>query len=153
MAERHDLRSVEQHWPRSAEEIREDIAAKRESISQTVDQLGDKLQQKLDWREQVARHPYASLGAAAAVGVLLSGALKHRPTPRERIMDAVAETVEDLTDDVRHSVTGLFLKAGAPKFLRSAIAGILAKAVADVLKNRGSSQDRSDHWPNEAAPK
>ena len=142
MAERHDLRSVEQHWQRSAEEIRQDIAAKRESISQTVDQLGDRLHQKLDWRERVTQHPYVALGAAAAVGVLLSGTFKHRPTPRERIMDAVAETIEDFTDDVRNSVTGLFLKTAGPSFLRSAIAGILTKAVVDVLKNKATSEGR-----------
>jgi ElaB/YqjD/DUF883 family membrane-anchored ribosome-binding protein len=144
MAERYDLKSVEQHWQRSAEEIRQDIAAKRESISQTVDQLGDKLQQKLDWREQVARHPFVALGAAAAVGVVVSGAFKHRPTPRERMMDAVAETIEDFTDDVRNSVTSLFLKTAGPSFLRSAIAGILTKAVVDVLKNKPWSEDRSE---------
>jgi hypothetical protein len=142
MAERHDLRGVEQHWQRSAEEIRQDIAAKRESISQTVDRLGDRLHQKLDWREQVTQHPYVALGAAAAVGVLLSGAFKHRPTPRERIMDAVAETIEDFTDDVRNSVTGLFLKTAGPSFLRSAIAGILTKAVVDVLKTKATSEGR-----------
>ena len=142
MAERHDLRSVEQHSQRSAEEIRQDIAAKRDSISQTVDRLGDRLHQKLDWREQVTQHPYVALGTAAAVGVLLSGAFKHRPTPRERIMDAVAETIEDFTDDVRNSVTGLFLKTAGPSFLRSAIAGILTKAVVDVLKTKAASEGR-----------
>lgn len=143
MAESHDLRSVEQHWQRSAEEIRQDIAAKRESISQTVDRLGDGLQQMLDWREQVAQHPYVALGAAAAVGALLSGVFKHRPTPRERIMDAVAETIEDLTDDVRNSVTGLFLKTAGPSFLRSAIAGILTKVVVDAFKTKAGSEG---HW-------
>jgi ElaB/YqjD/DUF883 family membrane-anchored ribosome-binding protein len=141
MAERHDLRSVEQHSQRSAEEIRQDIAAKRDSISQTVDQLGDRLHQKLDWREQVAQHPYVALGAAGAVGVLLSGAFKHRPTPRERVMDAVAETIEDFTADVRNSVTGLLVKTAGPSFLRSAIAGILTKAVVDVLKTKAARSE------------
>jgi ElaB/YqjD/DUF883 family membrane-anchored ribosome-binding protein len=142
MAESHDLRSVEQHWQRSAEEIRQDIAAKRESISQTVDRLGDGLQQMLDWREQVAQHPYIALGAAAAVGALLSGVFKQRPSPRERIMDAVAETIEDLTDDVRNSVTGLFQKTAGPTFLRSAIAGILTKVVVDALKTNAGGEGR-----------
>lgn len=144
MAERYDLKSVEQHWQRSAEEIRHDIAAKRESISQTVDQLGDRLHQKLDWREQVGQHPYVALGAAAAVGALLSGVFKHRPTPRDRIMDAVAETIEDLTDDVRNSVTGLLVKTAGPSFLRSAIAGILTKAVVEAFKNKAGSDGRRE---------
>ena len=150
MAERNDLRSVEQPWQRSAEEIRQDIAAKRDSISETVDRLGDHIQRKLDWREQVGQHPYMALGVAAAVGVLISGAFKHRPTPRERIMDALAETIEDFTDDVRHSVTSLFLRTAGPSFLRSAIAGVLTKAVVQAFKSRSGSDTRWEQ-PDPAA--
>jgi ElaB/YqjD/DUF883 family membrane-anchored ribosome-binding protein len=151
MAERNDLRSVEQPWQRSAEEIRQDIAAKRDSISETVDRLGDHIQRKLDWREQVGQHPYMALGAAAAVGVLISGAFKHRPTPRERIMDALAETIEDFTDDVRHSVTSLFLRTAGPSFLRSAIAGVLTKAVVQAFKSTRSGSDTRGEQPDPAA--
>ena len=151
MAERNDLRSAEQPWQRSAEEIRQDIAAKRDSISETVDRLGDHIQRKLDWREQVGQHPYMALGAAAAVGVLISGAFKHRPTPRERIMDALAETIEDFTDDVRHSVTRLFLKSAGPSFLRSAIAGVLTKAVVQAFKSTKSGSDTRRDQPDPAA--
>jgi ElaB/YqjD/DUF883 family membrane-anchored ribosome-binding protein len=142
MAETNDLRSLEQRWQRSSDEIRQDIAAKRESISETVDRLGDHLQRKLDWRDQVGQHPYMALGAAAAVGVLISGIFKHRPTPRERIMDAMAETIEDFTDDVRHSVSSLFLKVAGPSFLRSAIAGVLTKAVVQAFKSKSGSDTR-----------
>jgi ElaB/YqjD/DUF883 family membrane-anchored ribosome-binding protein len=151
MAERNDLRSAEQPWQRSAEEIRQDIAAKRDSISETVDRLGDHIQRKLDWREQVGQHPYMALGAAAAVGVLISGAFKHRPTPRERIMDALAETIEDFTDDVRHSVTRLFLRTAGPSFLRSAIAGVLTKAVVQAFKSTKSGSDTRGEQPDPAA--
>jgi ElaB/YqjD/DUF883 family membrane-anchored ribosome-binding protein len=151
MVERNDLRSAEQPWQRSAEEIRQDIAAKRDSISETVDRLGDHIQRKLDWREQVGQHPYMALGAAAAVGVLISGAFKHRPTPRERIMDALAETIEDFTDDVRHSVTRLFLRTAGPSFLRSAIAGVLTKAVVQAFKSTKSGSDTRGEQPDPAA--
>jgi Protein of unknown function (DUF3618) len=151
MAEGDNLRSLEQPWQRSAEEIREDIAAKRESISETVDRLGDHLHRKLDWREQVAAHPYMALGAAAAMGVLVSGAFKHRPTPRERIMDALAESIEDFTDDVRHSVTRLFLRSAGPSFLRSAIAGVLTKAVVQAFKSTNSESDKRREQPDPAA--
>jgi ElaB/YqjD/DUF883 family membrane-anchored ribosome-binding protein len=142
MAETNDLRSLEQRWQRSSDEIRQDIAAKRESISETVDRLGDHLQRKLDWRDQVGQHPYMALGAAAAVGVLISGIFKHRPTPRERIMDAMAETIEDFTDDVRHSVSSLFLRVAGPSFLRSAIAGVLTKTVVQAFKSKSGSDTR-----------
>ena len=51
-------------------------------------------------------------------------------------MDAVAETIEDFTDDVRNSVTSLFLRTAGPSFLRSAIAGVLTKAVVKLSNPR-----------------
>jgi hypothetical protein len=144
MAEGNDLRSLEEPWPRSAKEIRRDIADKRDTISETVDRLGDHLHRKLDWREQVRQHPYVALGTAAAVGVLASGAFKRHPTPRERVMDAVAETIEDLTDDVRRSVTRLFLRSAGPSFLRSAIAGVLTKAVVQAFKSKSQTDTRRE---------
>src|SRR5438270_8454225 len=97
-------RTEERALERSAEEIRQDIVAKRESITETVDRLGDRIHQTFDWREYVADYPYVALGVAAGLGVLLSGIFKPRPTPRERILEAVAETFEDFTDRLRSTV-------------------------------------------------
>jgi hypothetical protein len=57
-------------------------------------------------------------------------------------MDALAETVEGLTDDVRHSVTRLFLRSAGPSFLRSAIAGVLTKVVVQAFKSKSGSDAR-----------
>ncbi len=61
MAERTDvatrMRTEIEGPERSAEEIRQDIAAKRESISETVDRLGERIQETLDWREYVVEYP------------------------------------------------------------------------------------------------
>jgi hypothetical protein len=65
-------------------------------------------------------------------------------------MDAVAETVEDLTDEARHSVTRLFLRSAGPSFLRSAIAGALTKAVVQAFKSKSQGDARWDE-PNVAA--
>ena len=42
---------------RSAVAIRQDIAPKRDSISETVDKLGDRIHQTFDWHEYVAEYP------------------------------------------------------------------------------------------------
>jgi hypothetical protein len=89
---------------RSAQEIREDIAATRESISETVDRLGERLQRSLDWKEYVVEHPYVALGASAGLGFLISGLFKRRPGPRDRMVEALAETVEDFSDRVRDNL-------------------------------------------------
>src|SRR5215471_16321866 len=82
MAERDDLTSTPYPYSqgqgretisggvRSAEEIRQDIAARRESITDAVDRLSDRFQQTLDWKAYVSEHPLAALGVAAGVGFL-----------------------------------------------------------------------------------
>ena len=52
MAEGHGLALHEEleTSERSAETIRRDIAARRDSISGTVDRLGDRLHETFDWR-------------------------------------------------------------------------------------------------------
>src|SRR5215831_3885142 len=107
MAERTSLATVSEHSEkpsqRSAEDIRQDIAAKRDSISETVDRLGERLHETLDWRSYVAEHPLVFLGLAAGAGFVVSGIFKRRPSPADRIVDAVADMVEDVTDRVREN--------------------------------------------------
>jgi hypothetical protein len=100
MAQRDGIKNLE----RSSEEIRQDIFEKLESLSKTVDQLGNRIHETFDWREQVARHPYVALGAAAGLGFLLSGLFKPAPSPGERIMDAIGETVEDIGNSLNASL-------------------------------------------------
>lgn len=61
MAERTNVATLQrvqdETSDRSAVAIRQDIAAKRESISETVDKLGDRIHETLDWREYVAEYP------------------------------------------------------------------------------------------------
>lgn len=57
---------------RSAEDIRSDISKKEENIHQTVEQIGERIKEKLDWREYVKASPYWALGAAVGLGCLAS---------------------------------------------------------------------------------
>jgi hypothetical protein len=131
---------------RSAEEIRQDIAARRESISETVDRLSDRFQRKLDWRSYVTDYPLAAVGVAVGVGFLLSGLFKPRPSPRERIMDAVAESLEDVTDRFRDRLADLDLpvkRPGLGKTVKAALTATLTKAALDYGKRRfGIGQER-----------
>lgn len=122
---------------RSATEIRQDIAAKRETISETVDKLSNRLHQTLDWREYVADYPVASLGVAAGIGFLVAGIFKHRPTPQERIVDALAELTEDLTGRVS-DIAGSALKKKlvSSKTVKAAITGVITKAAMDYAKKQ-----------------
>jgi len=123
---------------RSAEAIRQDIAAKRDSISETVDKLGERIQETLDWREYVGKYPWLALGLAAGAGFIVAGLFKHEPTPRERIMDAVAEIAEDFADRAR-DVMGDALpgkKTGPGVAVRAAVTGAITKAALDFGKRK-----------------
>jgi ElaB/YqjD/DUF883 family membrane-anchored ribosome-binding protein len=123
---------------RSAEAIRQDIAAKRETISETVDKLGERIQETLDWREYVAEYPLLALGLAAGAGFVVAGLFKHKPTPRERILDAVAEITEDLGDRFREVASDALpgKKMTPAKTLKAALAATITKAALDFGKRK-----------------
>ena len=117
---------------RSTEDIRRDIAKKEENISRSVEQIGERIQEKLDWRGYVKDSPYWALGAAAGLGFLASGMFRARSTPMERIMDSVAGEVRDSLDSLRDLAAG-------PGLIKVTLLGIAAKAAAGWLKNATST--------------
>ena len=122
---------------RSAEEIRQDIAARRESITETVDRISDRFQRTFDWRAYVKDYPLVTLGVVAGVGFLLSGLFKPRLTPAERVKEALAGSVEDLTDRFRHQLDSAFGRRPAlGRSFKAAATGAITKAVTDYLRNR-----------------
>jgi hypothetical protein len=121
---------------RSAEEIRQDIAAKRESITETVDRLNDKFQSTLDWRTYAADYPYIALGAALGLGFLVSKVFARKPSPRDRIMEAIADSVEDFKGQF-----GDYLdiipqkKSSVSTSVKAAATALVTKAATDYVKN------------------
>jgi ElaB/YqjD/DUF883 family membrane-anchored ribosome-binding protein len=150
MAERNNLTSASSPWQRqaqdtisgaerSAEEIRQDIAARRESITDTVDRLSDRFQETLDWKAYVSDYPLAALGVAAGLGFLASRIFKPRRSAGRRIKDALAYGLEDLTgrfhnqlENVAPHRSGL----GLGKTVKAAMAGLITKAATDYLQNK-----------------
>jgi ElaB/YqjD/DUF883 family membrane-anchored ribosome-binding protein len=146
MAERTDLTSAS--WQRraqeaisgaerSAEEIREDIAARRESITDTVDRLSDRFQQTLDWKAYVSDHPLAALGVAAGLGFLAARIFKPRRSSGDRIKDALAYGLEDLAGRFHHQLESVAPhRSGLGGAVKAAVAGLVTKAATDYLQNR-----------------
>ncbi len=83
--ETNELFSQAGSTERSSQEIQQDIVAKEQEISESVLELSERIQEKFDWREYVAKHPYAAVGIAAGVGLLASRLLTRRSTGRECI--------------------------------------------------------------------
>ena len=144
MAEKYDIKGVEKTLERSSEEIRQDIFEKLESLSKTVDQLGNRINETFDWREQVARHPYIAFGAAAGLGFLLSGLFKPSPSPGERIMDTISETVEGIGNTLNSSLKdGTGNKTVSSGLIMTA-STIALKAGLDFFLDR-MTKDKSAH--------
>ena len=133
MAEREYLSNTrEADVERSTEDIRQDIAKGEENISQTVEQIDERIQEKLDWRGYVKDSPYWALGAAAGLGYLASRMFITRTTPMERIMGSIAE-------EVRDSLGGLLAGAAGPGLIKVTLLGIATKAAAGWIKNATST--------------
>jgi hypothetical protein len=112
---------------RSSEDIRQDIAKGEENISQTVAQIGELIEDKLDWREYVKDSPYWAIGAAAGLGYLASRIFIARATPMERIMGPIAR-------EVRGSLGGVIAGAAGPGLIRVTLQSIATKAAAGWIK-------------------
>lgn len=152
MAERTHLatqRGIDETDDRSAREIREDIAAKRETIAETVDKLTERFHDTFDWHKYVADYPMVAVGLAAGAGFLVAGLFKREPTPQERIMDALADLTEDLTDRFGSVAGDLVKKKVMKKTVKAAITTLLTKAVVNFATQKaraalaeGQSQSR-----------
>ena len=129
MTEREHLSNTkEADVERSTEDIRQDIAKEKENISQTVEQIGERIKEKLDWRGYVKDSPYWALGAAAGLGYLASRMFIRRTTPMERIMRPIAE-------EVRDSLGGMLAGAAGSGLIKVTLMGIATKAAASLIKN------------------
>jgi ElaB/YqjD/DUF883 family membrane-anchored ribosome-binding protein len=140
MAERTNLATqprLAESGERTAEEIRQSIAAERGTISETVDKLGDRIQQTFDWREYAAEYPAVALGLAAGTGLLISALFRREPTPQERILDAVADLTEDLTERVSGIAGDVITRKMFPgRTVKAAITAIAARAAIDFAKRK-----------------
>ena len=138
---------------RSSADIMNDIASRRESITQTVDQLGEKIHEALDWRGYVRRYPYASLGLAVGTGFVVAGIFRRKSSPMDRLLDAVSDRAERLGEHFLKSATRLIVKTAAPGLFRGTLYGIAGKALMQYLQNRaahaegnGANLSRETDW-------
>ena len=80
---------------RSAEEIQQHILEMEEEISETMDEIGGRIKEKLSWREYVAHNPLLAVGVAAGLGVLAAWMLPgSSPAPAEQEREPEAGTEE-----------------------------------------------------------
>ena len=127
-ARKHPSKTREANVERGSEDIRQDIAKEKENISQTIEQIGERINEKLDWRGYVKDSPYWALGAAAGLGYLGSRLFIKRTTPVERIIGSIAE-------EVRGSIGGLLAGAAGSGLIKVTLMGIATKVAASWITN------------------
>ena len=145
MAERNDLmkRVGVEDEDRSTQAIRRDIAARRESITDTVDELSNRVNAALDWRTYVAEHPFVAVGVTAGLTCTVVTLLKRSRSPQDRIMDALADGVEDLAGRFKDGIGTLPLmrRARIGRILWSIGSTIATAAITRALKEAPNRKD------------
>lgn len=126
---------------RSSKDIRQEIANGEEEISHTVEQISDRIREKLDWRGYVREYPYWAMGGAACVGYFASGLFIKRATPMERVM-------ESIVGEVRGSLNGLLNRNTGPGVIKMTLLGIATKAATIWIKNSTSPDMRTGNSPD-----
>jgi hypothetical protein len=127
MAKANDLTGSRE---RTAETIQRDIAAKRESISETVDRLSARIQDKVDWRQWVSQYPYVAIGTAAGLGAL----------PTQRMGEALGDMVESTLEDIQQSLGDVALQTMRPVIVKSSLGLAVGKTVIEFIKRANENR-------------
>ena len=137
---------------RDLDHVLRDIAVKREGISKTVERLGDRIDEALDWRIHVARHPYVALVAAAGVGFWMSRLLTPRSTPARRALDMVSLALGEVAEGLRGSRKADAGDQVAPTTLKTLLGTAVVRAGMDFLYKRVTDALQAGRVPNHDTP-
>lgn len=148
MVDRIGLTSKEAFRERSPDQILRDIAVNRDEISKTVARIGTRLTELLDWRIQVARHPYVAVAAAAGVGFWMSGLLQPRSTPARRAWEMVSHTLVEVAEGVRSATNAGSADHGVPTPLKTLLGTAVVRAGMEFLYQRVNDALQAGQGPN-----
>lgn len=128
---------------RSAEEIQQNIVAKEQEISESVKEISERIQQKLDWREYVGRTPFMALGIAAGLGILASAMVPRRATGIKRIMGTVGEEVGDRISGILSGVGRTAVGLSLWSIASTLAMGVARRAVSRAILGEGFRENPS----------
>ncbi len=86
--------------PDSAEELEVVVLAERQKLKRSLDELSTTVRDRLDVRTRLREHPLMTVGAAAALGVVL-GVLSNRSANRPRVSEALERDPSTLRSAAR----------------------------------------------------
>lgn len=114
--------------PASTVELERQLTVEKEQLRTSLERLGDRAGEVVDWRHQMRRHPAETLGVAVLVGVMV-GAMTSRASARRR-----SEGMQTLTDD---GMRPHAIRAEMPEWtrLKAGLVGMLADRAVDVAQD------------------
>jgi hypothetical protein len=113
---------------RTTTDIRRDIAKEKETITQTIEHIGERINKKLDWREYLNDYPYWALGAAAGLGYLTSELFLSGTTPR-------VNAAGSYTDEDHNSPDSRFAVNAGSSLIKATLVSIATKAAVSWITN------------------
>lgn len=114
--------------PSSTVELERQLTVEKEQLRTSLERLGDRASEVVDWRHQIRRRPAETLGVAVLVGLVV-GAMTTRSSTRRR-----AGGMHELADDgIRPHAT----RAEMPEWtrLKAGLVGMLADRAVDVAQD------------------
>ena len=123
----------------SSEEIRQNIVAQEEKISETVEEVSERLKETLDWRQYIGNYPYLSLGIAAGLGYLTSRLLPEPPTTMEKISGAIGEIAGNRVGNFFRGSRGNLIIEGLKGLALTIGAGLAKQIVTQAILGGGDS--------------
>ena len=135
---------------RSTDEIMHDIERRRESIARTVDQAGQKVQESLNWKEQVRAHPYGALALATCAVFATVRLLRHGTTPVERLTATLSDNVDGVGTSLRRSIDALGRTQSRPiapivRTLATTLAAIAARSLVQTVRRAVVEEPQPNH--------
>ena len=127
---------------RNTADLRRNIEEQKEAIAGTIHQIDQRIQRSTDWRAQVSDHALLSVGVAFVAGGLMSAFFTRKPTPRERMLDALAESFEDVTCRVRNRVVAQLTSSVTTSVVKAVGAALVAKLAAAYVSEKLNGEPR-----------
>lgn len=138
MAETYEITNEASETERTSEEIQQSIVAKEQDIAESVKEIGERIKEKLDWREYVGQSPYVAMGIAAGIGLLASRMVPKRPTAIGRIMATAGEEVGYGISRALRGAGKTAFSLSLWSFASTMAAGFAKRAISKALLGEGA---------------
>jgi hypothetical protein len=123
---------IERAEPPQEAALRRLIDAERQALDHSLDRLGDRLRDTVDWRRHASRHRGALVAAASGAALLGFWRWRRRRSPAERAAAAVVDGAREVTAqacDALATLTSLVsVRRRAPRMVLAPLAAVAARA-------------------------